>query len=64
LASTPPDVEGAVGLREQALDPALEVVGRDAELVTHVEPMRRGAVCGDAGVEVKALAAEARCLLV
>lgn len=39
------------------------MVGRDEELVPHIEPMCRSAVGGDARVEVKPLAVKARGLL-
>jgi hypothetical protein len=45
------------------LDLSLEVVRRDAKPISHIEPVRRCAVGSDAGVEMKALAAETLSLL-
>jgi hypothetical protein len=48
---------------ELPLDLSLEVMRRDAKPTSHIEPMRRCAVGSDAGVEMKALAAETPGLL-
>jgi hypothetical protein len=48
---------------ESRLDLSLEVMRRDAKPISHIEPVRRCAVGSDAGVEMKALAAETPGLL-